>query len=195
MSKLFDQVILLLGKAMNLCSYIRRFNVLMSFVRYKRVESMLKHNATTFSEAENMLFGFKYEELVANSMSSKNSSKKLFSSVKYPGSSKEGSISKRPPFEKGPLFRTRGNRGRGMFIAAGQTLNNNTLQEDKEGVRMNLLIAPSISSTDLLCPSEMYKLHPLIVNLFPVKIKQLPSASRVKHFVKNWQKLTNDPWM
>ena len=32
MSKLFDQVILLLGQAMNSCFYVRRFNVLLSFV-------------------------------------------------------------------------------------------------------------------------------------------------------------------
>ena len=70
--------------------------------------------------------------------------------------------------------------------------NNNTLQEVKEGVRMNLLIGPSISSTDLSA-SKFCKIHPLEVNLYPVKIKQLPKAGRVKHFVKNWQKLTNDP--
>ena len=35
---------------------------------------MLKHNATAFLETENILFGLKYEELVANSMSSKNRS-------------------------------------------------------------------------------------------------------------------------
>ena len=58
---------------------------------------------------------------------------------------------------------------------------------------MNLLIAPSISSTDLLFPSQFCKIHPLVVNLFPVKIKQLPSACKVNHFVKNWQKLTNNP--
>ena len=58
---------------------------------------------------------------------------------------------------------------------------------------MNLLIAPSISSTDLLSQSGFCKIHPFVVNLFPVKIRQLPSAGRVKHFVKNWEKLTNDP--
>ena len=58
---------------------------------------------------------------------------------------------------------------------------------------MNLLIAPSISSTDLLCASEFFKIHPLVVNSFPVKIKQLPKAGRVKHFVKNWKSLTKDP--
>ena len=58
---------------------------------------------------------------------------------------------------------------------------------------MNLLIAPSISSTDLLSASKFSKIHPLVVNLFPVKIKQLPKAGRVKHFVKNWQKLANSP--
>ena len=71
--------------------------------------------------------------------------------------------------------------------------NNNTLQEGKEGVRMNLLIAPSINSTDHLPASAFYKIHPVVANLFSVKIKQLPKAGRVKHFVKNWQRLTNDP--
>ena len=60
MSKLFDQVVLLLGQAMNSCSYIRRFNVLMSFLGdKKRVESMLQDNAAVFSDAWNMLFGSK----------------------------------------------------------------------------------------------------------------------------------------
>ena len=58
---------------------------------------------------------------------------------------------------------------------------------------MNLLIAPSISSTDLLSASVFCKIHPLVANLFPVKIKQLPKAGRVKHFVKEWERLTNDP--
>ena len=61
-------------------------------------------------------------------------------------------------------------------------------------VRINLLIAPSISLTDLiLSPSEFCKMHPLVVNLFLVKIKQRSSAGRIKYFVKNWQNLTNDP--
>ena len=51
MSKLFDQVFLLLGQAMNSCSYFRRFNVLMSFVGdKKRVKSMLKYNAAAFTD-------------------------------------------------------------------------------------------------------------------------------------------------
>ena len=121
MSKLFDQVILLLGQAMNSCSYIRRFNVLMSFVgNKKRVESMFKDNATAFSDAGNILFWPKYEELVAKSLSSKNRSKELFGSIKNQGLSKEGS--RRLCIRKGPLFRSRGNRGRGIFTAAGQTL-------------------------------------------------------------------------
>ena len=67
-----------------------------------------------------MLFGFKYEELVAKSLSSKNKSKKLFGSIKNQESPKEGSS--KQPFWKGLLFRSRGNRGRGIFKAAGQTL-------------------------------------------------------------------------
>ena len=110
LSKLFDQVILLLGQAMNSCSYIRRFNVLMSFVgNKKRVESMFKDNATAFSDAGNILFWPKYEELVAKSLSSKNRSKELFGSIKNQGSSQEGS--RRPPFRKDSLFRSREIRG------------------------------------------------------------------------------------
>ena len=81
---------------------------------------MLKNNATAFSDAGNMLFGSKYKELVAKPLSSKNKSKELFGSIKNQGLSKEGS--RRHPFRKGPLFRSRGNRGRGIFTAAGQTL-------------------------------------------------------------------------
>ena len=182
-SKLFDQVILLLGQAMNSCSYIRHFNFLMSFVGdKKRIDSMLKDNTTAFSEAENMLFGSKYEELMLKTLNSKNRSKELFGSIKNQGLSKEGN--RRQPFRKCSLFRTRGNRRRGMFTAAGQTLPQ-PYPTGGQGRGMNLSIAPSISSMDLLFPSEFCKIHPLVVNLFPVKIKQLPSADRVKYFINN----------
>ena len=101
MSKLFDQVILLLGQAMYLCSYIRGFNVLMFFVGdKKRVKFMLKESATAFSDAENMLFGPKYEEMVAKSLSSKNRSKEFFRSIKNQRSFKEGN--RRQSFRKDP---------------------------------------------------------------------------------------------
>ena len=106
MSKLFDQVILLLGQAMYSCSYIRHFNVLMSFVGdKKRIDSTLKDGTTAFSEAENMLFGSKYEELMLKSLSSKNRSKELFGSIKNQGLSKEGN--RRQAFRKCSLFRAR----------------------------------------------------------------------------------------
>ena len=55
----------------------------MSFVGdKKRVESMLKDNATAFSDAGNMLFEPTYEELMAKSLSSRNKSKELFVSIK-----------------------------------------------------------------------------------------------------------------
>ena len=41
---------------------------------------------------------------------------------------------------------------------------------------------------------EYPKVHHLIKNLFPVKISRgLPLGGRVKHFAKNWKKLTKDP--
>ena len=69
MSKLFDQVILLLRQTMNSFSYIRRFNILMSYVGdNKIVEYMLKDNSTAFSVTGNMLLESKYEKLVAKSL-------------------------------------------------------------------------------------------------------------------------------
>ena len=82
---------------------------------------------------------------------------------------------------------------RGIFTSAGQTSQQQYPKEDKEGVRMNLLIVTLISLTNLLPASVFCKIHPLVVNLFPVKIKQLPKAGRMKKFVNNWQRLTNDP--
>ena len=78
-------------------SYIRCFNVLMSFVgNKKRVECMLEDNVIAFSDAGNMLFRPNYEETVGKSLISKNRSKELFGSIKNQGSFKEGS--RRQPF-------------------------------------------------------------------------------------------------
>ena len=81
---------------------------------------MLKGNDTELSDAENILFGPKYEELVGKSLSSKNRSKELFGSIKTQGLSKEES--RRQPFQKSPIFRSRRYERRGTFTAAGQTL-------------------------------------------------------------------------
>ena len=54
---------------MNSYSYIRRFNVLMSFDGDKKiVEYMLKDNSIAFSVTGNMLLESKYEKLVAKSL-------------------------------------------------------------------------------------------------------------------------------
>ena len=184
MSIVFDQVIFFLGQDINLCLHIRHFNVLMSFFEdKKRAESVIKDNAAVFSEAENTLLGPKYEELVANFLSSKNKLKELFGSIRNQGLSKQGN--RKQPFRIGPQFRTRGNRGEECSQLLFKPYNNNTIQEDKQGVRLYLIIAPSISSTELLFQSEFCKMHPLATNLFPVKVKELPSVGRVKHFVRN----------
>ena len=158
---------------MNLCSYIRRFNVLMFFAGdKKRVESMLKDNATRFSDAGNMLLGSKYDELVAKSLSSKNRSKELLGSIKNQGLSKEGS--RRQPFPKGPLFRTRENNWSGIFTAAGQTLQQQ-YPTGGQGMGKNAFINStfSISSTDLLPSSVFCKIHPLVARQSETFCKEL----------------------
>ena len=96
---------------------------------------MLQHS-------ENILFEPKDEELVAKSLSLKSRSKELFGSTKDQVSSKEGS--RRQPFQRGPLFRSRGNRGEEFSQLLVKPYNNNILQEDKEEVRTNLLKASSM---------------------------------------------------
>ena len=154
---------------MKSCLCIRHFNVLMSLVGdKKRAESVLKHNATEYTGADDMLFGSTYEELMAKSLSSKkqikgtiwfNKESRIIQEGKY-----RAALSKRPPILK------QRKRGRGISQLLIKTYNNNTLWEDKQGVRINLSITRSISSSDL-SPSEFCKIHPLVVNLFPVKIR------------------------
>ena len=63
MSNLFNQFILFLGQVINLSSYIRHFNVLMSLVGDKETRRqgkfMLKANATLFTERDIMLLKIK----------------------------------------------------------------------------------------------------------------------------------------
>ena len=77
-----------------------------------------------------MLFGPKYEELLAKSLSSKNRWKVLFGSKKNPGSSKERKT--RQHFWKKLLFRIRENRDRGTFTAACQTLQQQYSSREQE---------------------------------------------------------------
>ena len=55
---------------------------------------------------------------------------------------------------------------------------------------MNLLIASSISSMDLLSASVFCNTSSEFIS---VKLEQMPKAGRVKHFAKNWQRLKNEP--
>ena len=154
---------------------------------------MLKDNATAFSDAGNMLFEPKYEELMAKSLSSRNKSKELFVSIKSQWSTKEGS--KRQPFRRGPLFRSRGNRVRGIFEPADQILQQQYLtggqgrgkneflnstfhQFDEPSVSMSILQSTSTSS-----------------EFFSSKNQATTQSNRVKHFAKNFQRLTNDPML
>ena len=57
----FDHIILLLGQAMNTCSYFRRFNILMALLGdKKRTEAMLMNNASAFAEAKYVVWTQKW---------------------------------------------------------------------------------------------------------------------------------------
>ena len=124
LSHLLDQVLILLGQSVNSCTYTRRFNILMAFINdKKRVEVMMKENADAFIDESNanMLFGPKFEETVAKSLTSKSKSKEFFGALNQPASSSTKEPTKHnKPFPRVPLFRARGGRGRGSFNQTGQ---------------------------------------------------------------------------
>ena len=63
------------------------------------------------------------------------------------------------PYEKTPYLEPQKIWGEDCFQLLANTYNNNTLQKDKQRVTMNLLITPSISSEELLSPSEFFKIY------------------------------------
>ena len=133
----------------------------------------------------------KYEELVAKSLSSKNRSKELFGSIESQGSSKVGS--RRQPFRKGPLFRSRRNRVRGIFTAAGQTLQQQYPTRG-QGRGNNEFINSTFYQLDgpSFCISILQNTS--TSSKFISDKNQATAQSRQsEHFVKNWQRLTNDP--
>ena len=89
---------------------------------------MLKDNARAFSEAENMLFGPKYDELVMKSLSSK----KFFGSIKKSRIIQRGE--KSSPFEKASYLESEEIGGEECSQLLIKPCNNNTLQKGKEGV-------------------------------------------------------------
>ena len=137
MSSLFDQTILLLGQAVNSCAYIRRFNILMSFMTdKKKVEGILKENAAVFAESDDNLFGEKYEETMIKSAKSKKKTKEFFGSMKglRPSSS---TSTNRQPFPRSSLPQTRGGgRGRNFFYTAGQTLQQQNFNSNRTRGRL-----------------------------------------------------------
>ena len=56
-------------QAVDISAYIRRFNILMSFMSDKeKVKMTLKENSEAFRDNEKMLFGPKFEEIVTKSL-------------------------------------------------------------------------------------------------------------------------------
>ena len=133
----------------------------------------------------------KYEELVTKSLSSKNRSKELFGSIKNQGTSKERS--RRQPFWKDPLFRSRGNRGRGIFTAAGQTLQQQYPTRG-QGRGNNEFINSTFHQLDgpSFCISILQNTS-TSSKFISGKNQATAQSRQSEHFVKNWQRLTNDP--
>ena len=109
-----SQVILLVRQVVNTCAYIRRFNILMSFLSVKKkVEIMLKENAEAFRNNEKMLIRQKFEKIVAKLLTWKNKLRELFNNLKAQESSIVKKDSKKQQlFQKAPLFCARRNRRR-----------------------------------------------------------------------------------
>ena len=118
------QFILLLDQAVSIFAGRRRFDALISFLSDKeKVEVMIKENAETLRGKKKMFFGLKLEDVVAKSITSENKSRELFGNFKEQRtSSKNKDSRKQQPFLKAPIFRARGNGGKGVFSQDGQSI-------------------------------------------------------------------------
>ena len=73
---------------------------------------MLKHNREALRNNRKMSSAWKFEEVVAKSLKSKNKSREVFGNLKEQGISSGNKDSrKQQPFQKTSLLRARGNRG------------------------------------------------------------------------------------
>ena len=86
---------------------------------------MLKQNREALRNNKKMSSGWKFEEVVAKSLKSKNKSREVFGNLKEQGISSGNKDSrKQQPFQKASLFRARGNRGGEIFSPVGQSISN-----------------------------------------------------------------------
>ena len=58
--------------------------------------------------------------------------------------------------------------------------------------KVSIQLAPCFNTPQLL-DVDLKEVHPLIRNLLDSKIKQAPLAGRLRFYLKNWEKLTQDP--
>ena len=104
--------------------------------------------------------------------------------VVHPTISSEAQTS---PFEEAP-YRT--NRVGGIYLEQNHHLEDLT-QEVSPLISLSPLI--QLVEVEILQSKDYPNIHPLILNLFPVKPKDgIPLAGRVKYFTENWKRLTND---
>ena len=86
---------------------------------------MLKQNREALRDNKKMSSGWKFEEVVAKSLKSKNKSREVFGNLKEQGISSGNKDSrKQQPFQKASLFRDRGNRGGEIFSPVGPSISN-----------------------------------------------------------------------
>jgi len=66
-------------------------------------------------------------------------------------------------------------------------------ETSKEVVLSRIIFPFSLKQLEILSPQDFPNVHPLVLNLFPIKMSEgHPLAGRTRHFLKSWQKLTND---
>ena len=97
------------------------------------------------------------------------------------------------PFKKTPLFRTRVNKGSGIFTDAGQTLQEQYPAEEQARGR-NMFINTTFRQLHKPTASIRILQHTSTSSeLISRKHQGVIRAGRMKHFVKSWHKFRKDP--
>ena len=205
--KLIEQTILLLGQASNSILYSQCLQILKTLIKDpKKAKNILKEKADLLQKGNQNLFGKKFKSHVVEIERSKKRTLEVFSGGNHSPPPAAKRLFRTGPFRQA-LHRTATNR---MVEGNFTTVKNRTIETDitrnmVENKTTNGAVMSQVSKVldqeqgplfrkfSELIPGEfLTNVRPLVKNLFTGKIPNLQLAGRLAHFIKNWEKLTQD---
>ena len=200
LSELVEQCVILVGQCHSRGTNFRRQRVLTALFEDRlKVKSLLKEGAHCFEKEQKVLFGGRFQMKVNETIKSKKKTKELLK--EYAELIYQAYGSRQPPFRQGahPCSSGRGHQSyqnQGFVPRDGQRSFYSRGGRDKleSGPPCDTYIQHN-SETKNTRPFKFKRLQkssPICKNTFQGDQKNFSSSGKVKYFLKNWEKVTND---